>query len=75
MLSADKRTKEEGDIDMRYFKLMVCTGILLLLTGAATAQEDFINIFAGGGPNDVAATSAAAFTPTNVAVDSSGAAG
>ena len=57
---------------MRYFKLMVCTGILLLLTGAATAQEDFINIFAGGGPNDVAATSAAAFTPTNVAVDSSG---
>ena len=57
---------------MRYFKLMVCTGILLLMTGAAIAQEDFINVFAGGGPNDVAATSAPVFTPTNVALDSSG---
>ena len=40
---------------MRYFKLIICTGIVLLLAGAAVAQEDFINVFAGGGPNDVAA--------------------
>ncbi|MFY9683496.1 MAG: hypothetical protein WCC05_04260 [Candidatus Sulfotelmatobacter sp.] len=72
VLSADKKIREEEDINMRYFKLMVCTGILLLMTGAAIAQEDFINVFAGGGPNDVAATSAPVFTPTNVALDSSG---
>jgi len=57
---------------MRYFKLIVCTGIVLLLAGGASAQEDFINVFAGGGPNDVAATSAPVYVPTNIAVDSSG---
>ena len=57
---------------MRYFKLIVCTGILLLLAGAASAQEDFINVFAGGGPNDVPATGAPVYQPTNVAVDSAG---
>ena len=56
---------------MRYFKLMVCTGIALLLVGAASAQEDFINVFAGGGPNDVKAILAPAYLPTNVALDSS----
>jgi hypothetical protein len=71
VLSADKKIEEEGEINMRYFKLIVCTGIVLLLAGAASAQEDFINVFAGGGPNDVAATSAPVFTPTNIAVDSS----
>jgi hypothetical protein len=57
---------------MSYFKLMVCTGIMLLLAGAASAQEDFINVFAGGGPNDVAATSAPVYQPTNITLDSSG---
>ena len=57
---------------MGYFKLIVCTGIVLLLAGAASAQEDYINIFAGGGPNDVAATSAPVYQPTNIAVDSNG---
>jgi sugar lactone lactonase YvrE len=57
---------------MRYFKLMVCTGIVLLLAGAASAQEGFINVFAGGGPNDVTATGAPVFQPTNIAVDSKG---
>ena len=57
---------------MRYFKLIVCTGIVLLLAGAASAQEDYINIFAGGGPNDVLATSAPAYYPTNIALDKNG---
>jgi len=57
---------------MRYFKLIVCTGIVLLLAGVASAQEDYINVFAGGGPNDVAATSAPVYQPTNIAVDSAG---
>ncbi len=57
---------------MRYFKLIVCTGIVLLLAGAAGAQEDFINVFAGGGPNDVAATSAPVYQPTNITLDSAG---
>jgi hypothetical protein len=57
---------------MRYIKLIVCTGIVLLLAGAATAQEDYINVFAGGGPNDITATSAPVYQPTNIATDSSG---
>lgn len=58
---------------MRYFKLFVCTGILLLLTGAASAQQDYINIFAGGGPNNVPATSVGLFSlPRYVAVDYNG---
>jgi NHL repeat len=68
---ADERTKRE-DITMRYFRLIVCAGILLVLAGAASAQEDYINIYAGGGPNNITATTAPVFTPTNVAFDSAG---
>ncbi|MGC2730864.1 MAG: choice-of-anchor D domain-containing protein [Candidatus Sulfotelmatobacter sp.] len=57
---------------MRYIKLMVCTGILLLLAGVASAQEDYINILAGGGPNDVTATLAPVYLPTNIALDKDG---
>ena len=57
---------------MRYFRLVVCAGILLLLSGAASAQEDYINIYAGGGPNNIPATTAPVFTPTNVAFDGAG---
>ncbi len=57
---------------MRYFRLIVCAGILLILSRAASAQQDYINVYAGGGPNNVAATSAPVYTPTNVTVDSSG---
>jgi sugar lactone lactonase YvrE len=68
---ADERTKRE-DITMRYIRLIVCAGILLFLAGAASAQQGFINNFAGGGPNDVPATTAPVYTGTNVAVDSAG---
>ncbi len=68
---ADERKKRE-DITMRYFRLVVCAGILLLLSGAASAQQDYINVYAGGGPNDVLATTAPVYTPTNVAVDGAG---
>jgi hypothetical protein len=57
---------------MRYFRLVVCAGILLLLSGAASAQQDFISTFAGGGPNNVAATTAPVYQGTNVAVDGAG---
>jgi trimeric autotransporter adhesin len=57
---------------MRYFRLVICGGILLLLAGAASAQEDYINIYAGGGPNNITATTAPVFAPTNVAFDSAG---
>jgi hypothetical protein len=57
---------------MRYFRLVICAGILLLLSGAASAQQDYINVYAGGGPNNVAATTAPVYTPTNITVDSSG---
>ena len=58
---------------MRYFKLMVCTGMLLLLSGAASAQQDYINIFAGGGPNNLPATSTSIYyEPWGVALDSAG---
>ncbi len=57
---------------MRYFKLIVCTGILLLLSAAAFAQQDYINVFAGGGPNDVMATIAPVYQPTNITFDSNG---
>jgi sugar lactone lactonase YvrE len=68
---ADERTKRE-DITMRHFRLVICAGILLILSGAASAQQDYINVYAGGGPNNVAATTAPVYTPTNVTVDSSG---
>ena len=68
---ADERTKRE-DITMRYFRLVVCAGILLFLSGAASAQQDYINVYAGGGPNNVVATTAPVYTPTNVAVDGAG---
>ena len=57
---------------MRYFRLVICAGILLTLSAAASAQQDYINVYAGGGPNNVTATTAPVYTPTNVAVDSSG---
>ena len=57
---------------MRYFRLIVCAVILLSLSGAASAQQDYINVYAGGGPNNVTATTAPVYTPTNVAVDSAG---
>src|SRR5271170_4522738 len=73
VLRADRKiNKEEEDLNMRYLKLMICTGIVLLLAGAASAQEGFINVFAGGGPNDVKATTAPVYQPENVAVDSAG---
>jgi hypothetical protein len=68
---ADERTKRE-DITMRYFRLVVCAGILLILSGAAGAQQDYINIYAGGGPNNVTATTAPVYGATNVAVDGAG---
>ncbi len=58
---------------MSYFKLFVCTGILLLLSGAASAQQDYINIFAGGGPNNLPATSTSLYyEPSGVTLDSAG---
>jgi Abnormal spindle-like microcephaly-assoc'd, ASPM-SPD-2-Hydin/NHL repeat len=64
------------EIAMRYFKLMVCTGILLLLSGAASAQQDYQDYivgFAGGGPNNLPATSMSLyFNPPSVALDSAG---
>ena len=68
---ADEQTKRE-DITMRYFRLVICAAILLLLSGAANAQQDYINVYAGGGPNNVPAATAPAYTPTNVAVDAAG---
>ncbi len=68
---ADERTKRE-DITMRSIRLIVCAGILLFLSGAASAQQDYINNFAGGGPNNVVATTAPVYTATNVAVDGAG---
>jgi hypothetical protein len=57
---------------MRYLRLVICAVILLLLSGAASAQQDYINSFAGGGPNNVPATTAPVYTGTNVAVDKNG---
>jgi hypothetical protein len=45
---------------------------LLLVSVAASAQQDVINTLAGGGPNNVPATSANVGWPVAVAVDSSG---
>jgi len=45
---------------------------MLFISGVASAQQDIINNYAGGGPNKVPATSAPAAYPWGVAVDSSG---
>lgn len=45
---------------------------MLFISGVASAQQDIINTYAGGGPNNVPATSAPAALPVGVAVDSSG---
>jgi hypothetical protein len=57
---------------MRQLRTFVCLASLLLLSAAASAQQDVINTFAGGGPNSVAATSANVYGPVSVATDSSG---
>jgi hypothetical protein len=57
---------------MRHFRLVVCAGIMLLISGVASAQQDFINNFAGGGPNNVPATSANVNYPTGTATDGLG---
>jgi len=71
--SAKVGTKRE-EITMRHvkFQLVVCAGIMLLLSGTAKAQQDYINNFAGGGPNGVPATGAPAYLPSGIAVDSAG---
>ena len=57
---------------MRHFRLIVCAVIMLFTSGVASAQQDIINNYAGGGPNNVPATSAPAAYPVGVAVDGSG---
>ena len=60
---------------MRQLRTVVCLASLLLLSTAASAQQDVINTFAGGGPNgpnNVLATSASVPYPVAVATDSSG---
>jgi sugar lactone lactonase YvrE len=57
---------------MRYFKFVICAAILLFVAGAASAQQDYINTFAGGGPNNVPAVTAPVYMPTGAAVDSAG---
>jgi len=57
---------------MRYFRFVVCAAILLFVSGAASAQQDYINNFAGGGPNNVPATSADVNYPITTATDSAG---
>jgi len=57
---------------MHHIRLVVCAGILLAMSGAAGAQQDYINTFAGGGPNNVPATSANANAPSSIALDGTG---
>jgi hypothetical protein len=64
--------KKREDIAMRYFKFVICAAILLCVSGAASAQQDYINTFAGGGPNNVPAATAPVYLPTNVALDGAG---
>jgi hypothetical protein len=52
-------------------RTFVCLASLLLLSTAASAQEDVINTLAGGGPNNVPATSASVPYPVAVATDHS----
>jgi hypothetical protein len=53
-------------------RTFVCLASLLLLSTAASAQQDIINTFAGGGPNNVPATSANVADPVAVATDTFG---
>jgi NHL repeat len=71
--SAEVGTERE-EIAMHHFKfqLVVCAGIMPLISGVASAQQDFINNFAGGGPNNVPATSANVTYPDSTATDSAG---
>lgn len=57
---------------MRYLKMIVCAALLLFVAGAASAQQDYINNFAGSGPDNVPATTAPVYTPMQVAVDRNG---
>ncbi len=57
---------------MRYFKMIVCAALLLFVAGAASAQEDYLNTWAGGGPDNIPATSSPLYTVQRVAVDRSG---
>jgi len=57
---------------MRHFRLIVCAVIMLFISGVASPQQDIINNYAGGGPNNVPATSAPAALPVGVAVDALG---
>jgi hypothetical protein len=45
---------------------------MLFISGVASAQQDIINNYAGGGPNNVPATSAPTAQPTSVAYDNAG---
>src|SRR5271156_4016307 len=68
---AAQRIKRE-EITMRYLKMIVCAALLLFVAGAASAQQDYLNNFAGGGPDNVPATTAPVYTPVHVAVDRNG---
>jgi hypothetical protein len=68
---AAQRIKRE-EITMRYLKMIVCAALLLFVCGAASAQQDYLNNFAGGGPDNVPATTAPVYTPMHVAVDRNG---
>lgn len=58
---------------MRCFRAILYASLMLLVSGVASAQQDYINIFAGSGrPTNIPATSAAIPYPGTVATDSSG---
>ena len=57
---------------MRHLRIVVWIASLLLMSRAASAQQDLISTFAGGGPNNVPATAANVDYPFSVATDSSG---
>lgn len=58
---------------MRCFRAILYASLMLLVSGVASAQQDYINIFAGSGrPTNIPATSAAVPYPGTVATDSSG---
>jgi hypothetical protein len=57
---------------MRQMRNVVCLASLLLLSAAASAQQDYISTFAGRGPNNMLATLANVPGPVAVATDTSG---